>query len=148
MPLPPGNSGVGHAFGLEIDGTLLADIQEITNLTFEQDVVELKQNTADGKFTIVKMPGRYKAGNFTVTRAYTKDGVLEKWHELSVQGQIAMARKGGAIIVTDYSGVPLARFAFTNGWCSKLELGPFKAGDTSPMQEKATIEYETLEPSA
>ncbi|HWG72746.1 MAG TPA: phage tail protein [Acidimicrobiales bacterium] len=142
-----GDSAVGHYFGLEIDGTMLKDIMEITNISFEQDVVELKQNTADGKFSIIKMPGRYKAGNFTVTRGYTADSVLEKWHQESLKGSMKMARKGGAIIVFDYTGLATSRFKFTNAWCSKIELGPFKAGDTSPMTEKGTVEYETLEPS-
>ncbi|MGH9076701.1 MAG: phage tail protein [Acidimicrobiales bacterium] len=148
MPLPLGDSAVGHYFGIEIDQVMLKDLIEVTNLSFEQEVVEMKQNTPDGKFSIVKMPGRYKAGNFTVTRGYTNDKTLEKWHEFSLKGDMKSARKGGAIIVFDYTGAPLSRFKFTNGWCSKIELGPFKAGDTTPMTEKATVEYETLEPSA
>lgn len=148
MPMfTDGDSAVGHYFGIEIDGTMLKDIMEVTNLSFEQEVVELKQNTPDGKYQIVKMPGRYKAGNFTVTRGFTADKVLEKWHEMSKNGKMKEARKGGAVIVFDYTGIPVSRFKFTNAWCSKIELGPFKAGDTSPMTVKATVEYETLEPS-
>lgn len=146
MPLPQDtDSAVGHYFGLEIDGIMLKDIMEISNLTMEQDVVELKQNTKDGKYGVVKMPGRYKAGNFTITRGHTNDKILVKWHQDSVKGNMKTARKGGAVIVFDFLGAPLSRLKFTNGWCSKLEIGPMKAGDTSPMTEKATVEYETLE---
>jgi phage tail-like protein len=145
MPLPLNDSAVGHFFGLEVDGVMVKNIMEVSNRTFEQDVVELKQNTPDGKYSITKQPGRYKAGNFTVTVPYDAKGVLSKWHQASKDGKMAEARKGGAIIVFDYTGEPVSRIKFTNGWCSKLELGPFKAGDTSPMTEKATVEYETIE---
>lgn len=145
MPLPQNDSAVGHFFGLEVDGIQVTNIIEVSNLTMEQDVVELKQNTKDGKFSIVKMPGRYKAGNFTVTTPYDAKGILSKWHKDSADGNMTKARKGGAIIVYDYTGAPISRLKFVNGWCSKLELGPFKAGDTSPMTEKATVEYESLE---
>lgn len=145
MPLPANDSAVGHYFGLEVDGIQVDNILEVSNLTFEQDVVELKQNTKDGKYSIVQLPGRQKAGNFTVTTPYDAKGILSKWHEASVNGKMPDARKGGAVIVYDYTGAAISRFKFTNGWCSKLELGPFKAGDTSPMTEKATVVYESLE---
>ena len=40
MPLPDGDSAVGHYFGLEIDGVMLKEIQEVSGLSIEQDVIE------------------------------------------------------------------------------------------------------------
>ena len=45
----------------------------------EQDVIELKHNTPDGKYINKKLPGRPKAGEVTLTRALTDDNSFEKW---------------------------------------------------------------------
>ena len=70
----------------------------------EQDVIELKQNTPDGKYIIKKLPGRPKAGEVTLTRGLTADNSFEKWVKDSQFGKMGDARKGGAIIVYDYEG--------------------------------------------
>lgn len=56
MPLPELDSSVGHSFGLEFDSVLIKQITEVSGLKMEQDVIELKQNTADGKYAIKKLP--------------------------------------------------------------------------------------------
>lgn len=61
MPLPDLDSSVGHSFGLEFDSVVIKQITEVSGLKMEQDVIELKQNTADGKYAIKKLPGRPKA---------------------------------------------------------------------------------------
>ena len=66
MPLPDMDAGVGHSFGLEFDGVQIKSITEVSGLKMEQDVIELKQNTPDGKFMIKKLPGRPKAGEVTL----------------------------------------------------------------------------------
>ena len=58
MALPRLDTSVGHSFGLEIDGVVIKQITEVSGLKMEQDVIELKQNTADGKYVIKKLPGR------------------------------------------------------------------------------------------
>ena len=52
MPLPEMDSSVGHTFGLEIDGVTIKQITEVSGLSMEQDVIELKENTAEGKYVI------------------------------------------------------------------------------------------------
>lgn len=68
MPLPELDKAVGHSFGLEIDGVQTNQIQAVSGLKMEQDVIELEHNTADGKYHIKKLPGRFKAGEVTLTR--------------------------------------------------------------------------------
>lgn len=147
MPLPDGDSAVGHYFGLEIDGVMLKEIQEISGLSIEQDVIELKQNTPDGKYSIKKQPGRQKAGSFTVTRGLSSSDSLEKWLTSSLDGKMADARKSGAVIIFDYTGMPIKRYKFEQAWVSKLEIGSLKAGDTSVLTEKATVNYENISAS-
>jgi phage tail-like protein len=136
---------VGHSFGIEIDGVVIKQISEVSGLKFEQDVIELKQNTPDGKYVIKKLPGRFKAGEVTLTRGLTGDNSFEKWVKDSRFGKMADARKGGAVIVYDYEGQPIKRYKLTNAWPKSLEIGSLKAGDTSVLTEKLVVTYEALE---
>jgi phage tail-like protein len=145
MALPDLDSSVGHSFGLEFDGVAITAITEVSGLKMEQDVIELKQNGADGKYVIKKLPGRWKSGEVTLTRGLTADTSFEQWVKDSQFGKMANCRKGGSIIVYDYEGAALKRYKFTNAWPKSLEIGSLKAGDTSVLTEKLVITYERLE---
>ena len=146
MALPDLDKAVGHSFGLEIDGVQIKQISEVSGLKMEQDVIELKQNTVDGKYVIKKLPGRPKAGEVTLTRGLTEDNSFEKWVKDAHFGKMATARKGGAIIVYDYEGTALKRYKLTNAWPKSLEIGSLKAGDTSVLTEKLVISCEEITP--
>ena len=145
MPLPDFDSSVGHSFGLEFDGVMIKQISEVSGLKFEQDVIELKQNTNDGKYVIKKLPGRPKAGEITLTRGLTDDRSFQEWVKKSQFGQMPDSRKGGAVVVYDFQGSPIKRYKLTNAWPKTLEIGALKAGDTSVLTEKLTITYEQIE---
>jgi phage tail-like protein len=144
MPLPDLDSSVGHSFGLEFDSQMIKHITEASGLKLEQDVIELKQNTADGKYMIRKLPGRPKAGEVTLTRGLTGDGGFSDWVQKSQFGKMADARAGGAIIVFDFEGRAIKRYELTNAWPKSLEIGALKAGDTSVLTEKLTLTYEEI----
>ena len=146
MALPDLDGAVGHSFGLEIDGIVIKSIQEVSGLKMEQDVIELKANSADGKYINKKLPGRPKAGEITLTRALTHDNSFEKWIKSSHFGKMVESRKGGAIIVYDFEGAAIKRYKVTNMWPKSLELGTLKAGDTSVVTEKLVVTYEALQP--
>jgi len=135
----------GHSFGLEVDGVAIKQINEVTGLKMEQDVIELKQNTADGKYVIKKLPGRPKAGEVTLTRGLTADNSFEKWIKDAHFGKMSDARKGGAIIIYDYEGNALKRYKLTNAWPKSLEIGSLKAGDTSVLTENLVVTYEQMD---
>ena|SRR5947209_594070 len=145
MGLPDLDTSVGHSFGLEVDGVIIKQINEVSALKMEQDVIELKQNTADGKYVIKKLPGRAKAGEVTLVRGLTSDNSFEKWVKDAHFGKMSDARKGGAIIVYDYEGNALKRYKMTNAWPKSLEISSLKAGDTSVLTEKIVITYEQME---
>src|SRR5580765_2128336 len=131
MTLPVADASVGHSFGLEIDGIQITHITEVSGLKMEQDVIELKENGPDGKYVIKKLPGRWKAGEVTLTRPLTGDTSFEKWVKDSQFGKMGEVRKGGAIVVYDYEGQAVKRYKLTNAWPKSLEIGALKAGDTS-----------------
>jgi phage tail-like protein len=145
MALPDLDSSVGHSFGLEFDGITIKSITEVSGLKMEQDVVELKQNGPDGKYVIKKLPGRWKAGECTLTRGLTADNSFEKWVKDSQFGKMPDARKGGAVIVFDYEGNAIKRYKLTNAWPKSLEIGSLKAGDTSVLTEKLVVTFERIE---
>src|ERR1700712_6143970 len=136
MALPDLDGSVGYSFGLEIDGIQIKSITEVSGLKMEQDVIELKENGVDGKYVIKKLPGRWKAGEVTLTRGLTDDNSFEKWVKDSQFGKMGDVRKGGAIIVFDYEGTAVKRYKLTNAWPKSLEIGSLKAGETSYLTEK------------
>jgi phage tail-like protein len=145
MPLPDGDSTVGHSFGLEFDGITIKSITEVSGLKMEQDVVEFKENTADGKFQIRRLPGRPKAPDITLVRGLTSDTSFDKWVQDSRIGKMTDVRKGGAIIVYDNENNAVKRYKLTNAWPKSLEIGSLKAGDTSYLQEKLILTCESIE---
>jgi phage tail-like protein len=146
MAMDEHDSSVGHSFGLEFDGLQIKAITEVTGLKMEQDVIEYKSNQANnGQYMIKKLPGRWKAGECTLTRPLTKDGGFDKWIKASQLGKMKDARKGGAIIVYDYEGETVKRYNLTAAWPKSLEISSMKAGDTSVMTEKLVVTYEKCE---
>jgi phage tail-like protein len=145
MALPDFDSGVGHSFGLEFDSVVIKQIQEVTGLKKEQDVIEMKSNTNDGKYMIKKLPGRWKAGEVTLTRGLTADNSFEQWIKTSEMGNMSTARKGGAIIVYDFMGTPIKRYKLENAWPKSLEISSLKAGDTTVLTEKLVLTYEQMD---
>ena len=145
MALPELDTSVACSWGLEIDGVVIKHIQEVSGLKMEQDVIELKQNTPDGKYVIKKLPGRFKAGEITLSRGLTEDTSFEKWIKDSRFGKMTEARKGGAIMVFDFEGNAIKRYKLENCWPKSLEIGTLKAGDTSVLTEKLVVTYEGLD---
>lgn len=144
MALPELDAGVGHSFGLEFDDVSITSIAEVNGLKMEQDVIELREGTADGGFAIKKLPGRWKAGEVTLTRGLTEDKSFEKWIKESQLADTG-ARKTGSIIIYDYEGKEIKRYTITNAWPKSLEIGTLKAGDTSVLTEKLVVTYEQME---
>lgn len=145
MPVADFDSGVGHSFGLEIDGIQIKAITEVSGLKMEQDVIELKENGPNGTYVIKKLPGRWKSGEVTLTRGLTEDQSFEKWVKDSQFGKMGDSRKGGAVVVYDYEGNAIKRYTLTNAWPKSLEISSLKAGDTSVLTEKLVVTYERME---
>jgi len=147
MALAEFDKAVAHSYGLEVDGIQIQQIQEVSGLKMEQDVIEIKMNSAsDGKYIIKKSPGRPKAGEVTLTRGLTDNNSFADWVKDAHFGKMSSARKDGAIVIYDYEGTALKRFNLKNCWPKSLEVGTLKAGDTSVLTEKLVVTYEELTP--
>lgn len=143
--MAPSDTDVGRSLGLEVDGTVIKQITEVNGLKIDQDVIELKQNAADGKFIIKKIPGRPKSGEVTLTRGLTADNSFQKWIKDVQLGNLNNARKNCAVIVYGSAGRAIKQYKLTNAWPKSLEIGAVKAGDTNALTEKLVLTYERMD---
>jgi phage tail-like protein len=132
-------------FAIEVDGTTIAQFTELSGLTSEIEVTELKENGPDGKLIIKKIPSNPKPPTITLKRAKNVSMELHKWHELAKSGKIKEARKNGSIILYDFVNGEVARWNFVNAWPSKLSISSLKAGSNDVVTEEATIVTESCE---
>jgi phage tail-like protein len=145
MALPEPDSSVGHSFGLELDGIEIRQIREISGLTIEQDTIELKENTPDGKFVVRRLPGRPKPGEVTLTRGLTGDRAFEKWVKEFRSDRTGAARRNGSIVVYDFEGAPITSYSIVNAWPKSLTISTQKAGDAAILTEALVVAYESID---
>lgn len=134
-----------HLFGVQLGGYLVESIQEVSGLTVEEDVVEVKQVTPEGKALIRKQPGARKGGEVTITRGLDKSSEFTKWiKETLNKGAVETARQNLTIEIKDTQGSTVRRIQLMQGWASKWEGPSLKAGESSPATEKVTITFEEI----
>jgi phage tail-like protein len=136
--------GAGYGFKMTIDGIEVPRLMEVSGLSSEVDVIEIKQNEKDGKFSITKVMGRRKVGEVVITRGLTQDKAITDWLAKVMEGKISDSRKNAAITITDYANAPVKEYSLTNCWVKKVEVGTLKAGGTDVLQEKFTLVYEEM----
>lgn len=144
MSFQKGDSAAAHNFGLQIDGVMVEYLHKVSGLGQKQDVIEFKQNSAQGLPTTGKLPGVPQAGECQVVRATTGSDVFSKWIKQSFEGNMGSARKNATIIQMDYQNNPVRRFNLRNAWCSEQQFDDLEAGSTSPVTETITITYEEM----
>lgn len=145
LPELPTDALASYLFAIEIDSIEIAQFSEVSGLASELDVVELKENTADGKLIIHKAPGAIKPPTITLKRAKNSSKALWEWHDAMLQGKVAEARKNGSVIMKSYDGSEVARYNFTNAWISKVSTGTLKAGANEVLMEEASLVCESFE---
>lgn len=137
---------IAHSFGIEFDGLVCKSISEVSGLKMEQDVVESKQNTPDGKPILIKTAGLPKGGEVTLVRALTADKGFHDWVRDSRLMDMSKARRGGSIIMYNLQGQEIRRYALTNAWPKSIEITALKAGDNTVMTEKMVLVFEDMQP--
>jgi phage tail-like protein len=145
LPNLPTDALASYTFGVEIQGVEIAQFMEVSGLASEIDVLELKENTPDGKLVIHKAPGAVKPPTLTLKRAKNSSKALWDWHEAMLQGKVSEARKDGSIILKGYDGTEVGRYNFMGAWVSKLTTGALKAGANEVLTEEASIVCEQIE---
>jgi len=144
LPNLPSDALASYLFAIEIDSIEIAQFTEISGLVSEIDVIELKENTRDGKLVIHKSPGAMKPPTITLKRAKNSSKALWDWHEAMLQGKVSESRKNGSVILKSYDGTEVARYNFTNAWVSKVSTGTLKAGANEVLMEEASLVCESF----
>jgi phage tail-like protein len=144
LPNLPSDALASYTFSIEIDRTEIAQFSEVSGLASEVDVIELKENTLDGKLVIKKAPGAIKPATITLKRAKNASTELWKWHEAVMQGKLGDARRNGSIVMKGFDGSEVARYNFENAWPNKVSLGTLKAGSNEVLMEEVSIVTEAL----
>ena len=85
-------------------------IQEVSGLTVEEEVVEVRQVSAEGKQIIRKQPGARKAGEVTITRGLDQSSEFTEWiKETLNNGAVDTARQNLTIEIKDTQGTTVRR---------------------------------------
>jgi phage tail-like protein len=144
LPNLPSDALASYLFAIEIDSIEIAQFAEVSGLTSEMDVIELKENTPDGKLVIHKAPGAFKPPTITLKRAMNGSKALGDWHQQLIEGKVSEGRKNGSVVLKSYDGSEVARYNFTNAWISKVTMGTLKAGATEVLMEEASLVCESF----
>ena len=145
LPGSPTDALAGYHYSVEVDGVSIAQFQEVSGLTSELDVIELKENTKDGKYVNRKLPGNRKAPSITLKRAKSSSMDLWQWHQKMLTGKLSDARKNGSVVLYNYDHSEVGRYNFMNAWPSKVSTSALKAGSNEILMEEVTIVCEELE---
>jgi phage tail-like protein len=145
LPNLPTDALVAQHFAIEIGGIEVAQFSEISGLGSELDVVELKENTPDGKLIIHKLPGAEKPPTITLKRAKSSSRDLYDWHKAMLDGRVGDARKEGSVVLKDFENTEVSRYNFTGAWVSKVTLGTLKSGSNEVLMEEVSIVCEHVE---
>ena len=144
LPNLPTDALASYLFAIEIDSIEIAQFAEVSGMASEVDVVELKENTADGKLVIHKAPGAVKPPTLTLKRAKNSSKSLWDWHQAMLEGKVSDSRKNGSIILKSFDGTEVARYNFENAWISKITTGALKAGANEVLMEEASLVCESF----
>ena len=140
MPLPdPLDSATAHGFRFLIDGIEVPKVIKIKGLKSEVDMIEMKQQTKDGKFVVRPMIGRPKSGKFTVTRGLTGDKSVTDWLKQVMKGDADGVRKTATVEVFDDTGQTIRTVEFKGVWVQFVEISTLKAGAIESVTEKLTL---------
>jgi phage tail-like protein len=129
-------------FGVDFGDGVVGAFRECTGMGSQNEVVEYKASTQDGKYVMKHIPGRMKWNNITLKRGITDAMDMWKWRKLVEDGKIDEARKDGSIIMFKTDGTPLARWNFVAAWPAKLTGPSANANANEVAIEELEITHE------
>ena len=137
------NFAISANFLIDIDGLTIPTVSEVSAPSVEIDVVEHKDVNEKGIYTIHRVPGKYKAGQITVTR-HLRAGELgfENWLIQTFQG--SPVGKSIGLTYKDSGGEVVREISFNFGMVKSVEVSNLKAGDNNAVTEKIAIEHTGL----
>ena len=138
------DSSSANGFRVKVDGIEIPKVTEVSGLTTEVDKIELKQQTADGKYVVRQMIGRPLPGALVITRGLTDSKTVSDWLKTVMEGDVAGSRKTASVELLDYQGTTIKTYNFVNCWVQKVEVNALKAGAAEQATEKFVICYDEV----
>lgn len=136
-------------FGFEFDGNILEEVQAISFGKIELQKVEVDNATTDGKNVRKVMPGKRTVSDVTVTAYLTAkiQNIIDSF-ETAQLGDLAGARKGGAVIVMDSMQTPVMRYEMINAFVSSIQFSDVTAKDAGPVTVSISFAVEDIKLTA
>lgn len=110
------------------------EFKEVSGLKSESQVVEAPPHRP-------RVEGRVSA---VVSRPLSADRDLWDWHQRIIESGRIDERRSGSIVVFDAAGGEIARWNFTLGWPSEIDVGT-QADTSEVLTEKITITFEEIQ---
>jgi len=140
-----GDTFSSSTFAIELGKFQVETVQDVSGLTLEQDVVEVRQVSATGELIVRKQPGARKAGEITVTRGMDKSTAFTDWIKATlVNADLDSARQNITIALKDAQKQTVRRIHLTNAWASRWEGPQLGAANSGTATEQVTITYEDI----
>ncbi|GAB3681047.1 phage tail protein [Angustibacter aerolatus] len=115
-------------FVLELDGVAVGRAERVEWLSVARQTIELREGGDPGPPR--RLPGRWEAGDVTLTRGLTTDRGFQDWvaAELAADGSVPPVRRQAAVVVLAPDGAQLRRVVLHRAWPSRLAIGTDPAG--------------------
>jgi phage tail-like protein len=126
---------------VEVDGVTIATLRGCEEFGSETAVVQV---TGGNGGIVSKVPGATNFLNIVCSANLTSDKTLANWRKQVETGQIANARKDGALVMLDSVGQEVTRYVFTDGWPNSLKVKWDGASAGAPATETISIVIENL----
>ncbi len=140
-----GDTFSSSTFAVELGKFQVETVQDVSGLTLEQDVVEVRQVSATGELIVRKQPGARKSGEITITRGMDKSTAFTDWIKATlVNADLDSARQNITIALKDAQKQTVRRIHLTNAWASRWEGPQLGAANSGIATEQVTITYEDI----
>ncbi|GAA3037351.1 hypothetical protein GCM10020000_14040 [Streptomyces olivoverticillatus] len=140
-----GDTFSSSTFAVELGKFQVETVQDVSGLTLEQDVVEVRQVSATGELIVRKQPGARKTGEITITRGMDKSTAFTDWIKTTlVNADLDSARQNITIALKDAQKQTVRRIHLTNAWASRWEGPQLGAANSANATEQVTITYEDI----
>ncbi|MGB8858227.1 MAG: phage tail protein [Ilumatobacteraceae bacterium] len=134
---------IGSWFGVELDNGIKGAFTDVSGLSIDVGVVEVKVSTPAGDTMIRKRPGTTVYQDITLKRTFSGDKKFWEWAKKIRDGG-AEFRTNGAIALYDIAGGEVGRWSFTNAWPSKWSASDLDVGSDDVMVEEVVLAIEFL----
>ena len=119
--------------------------RECSGLDSETTVIEHVSVDENGNPIVRKVPGPTKWSDITLKRGVDESADLWEWRKQVLDEGPDSARTDGFVELLDYSGSPIARWKFLQGWPIKYTGASLDPNSSDVAVEEVVICHEGME---